>query len=138
MLVTGIFWGPWFSLHRKLYVFSKSEFIHIVKTIAANLAVPMRILMPLCILLMLLSVLFHPQKESWEFYLTLIAFCLTVTSLVITLVVEVPIVTMITQWTEATIPDNWESLRDRWIKFHVLRTFSSMVSFMCLSASIVF
>jgi len=56
MLVTGIFWGTWFSLNRSIQVFSAEEFIHIGKTIIANLAVPMQFIMPSCILFMLLSI----------------------------------------------------------------------------------
>jgi hypothetical protein len=44
MMVTGIFWGTWFSLSRSREVFSAAEFIHIGKTIIHNLAMPMRII----------------------------------------------------------------------------------------------
>jgi uncharacterized membrane protein len=136
MLVTGIFWGPWFSLHRSINVFNAEEFIHIVKTLAANLAVPMRILMPSCIFLMLLSVISYPNKSSLGFYLNGAALLLSLVSLIITIIVEVPIVTQIKHWTVSTIPSNWETLRDRWLKFHVIRTFSSIASFLSFSASI--
>jgi hypothetical protein len=136
MLVTGIFWGPWFSLHRSIKVFNEEEFIHIVKTLAANLAVPMRILMPSCILLMLLSAIIYPDKNSFGFYLNMTAFGLSIIFLVITILVEVPIVTQIKQWTVESIPSNWDTIRDRWLKFHVIRTFASILSFMCYSASI--
>jgi len=138
LLVTGVFWGPWFALHRSLKVFNAGEFLHIVKTLAANLAVPMRILMPACLLFMLLSVWFFPQKNSLEFYLNAGAFLLTIFSLIITLAIEVPIVTQIQQWTPTTLPPNWEAIRDRWIKFHIIRTFSSLLSFACYSASVLF
>ena len=59
-LVTGVFWGPWLSLHRSNRVFSPAEFIHIVQTMIGNLATPMRILMPACILLLILATwLYH-------------------------------------------------------------------------------
>jgi hypothetical protein len=54
-LVAGVFWGTWFTLTRSIETFSPAEFIHIGKTIIANVAWPMRILMPACILFMLLS-----------------------------------------------------------------------------------
>ena len=50
MLVTGVFWGPWFALSRSMQVFSAVEFVHIAKTMASNLATPMRIMLPLSIL----------------------------------------------------------------------------------------
>jgi uncharacterized membrane protein len=138
MLVTGIFFWPWFALHRSLTVFNVEEFIHIVKTMSANLALPMRVFMPSCIFCMLLSVWFFPEKNSLEFYLNLIAFALIIVSLLITLIVEVPIVKQIEQWTIATVPYNWTSIRDRWVRFHVIRTFTSLISFVCFSASLLF
>lgn len=138
MLVTGIFWGPLFSLHRTLYVFNKVEFILIVKTIANNLAVPMRIMMPGCILFMFLSIWLYPVKDSIAFYLNIIAFILIIVSLIITLSVELPIVNRIVQWTENSIPSNWESIRDKWIKFHIVRTTTALLSFGCFISSIIF
>jgi Domain of unknown function (DUF1772) len=101
---------------------------------AANLAVPMRILMPSCILLILLSAIIYPDKNSFGFYLNMTAFGLSIIFLVITILVEVPIVTQIKQWTVESIPSNWDTIRDRWLKFHLIRTFASILSFMCYSA----
>src|SRR5690349_13687990 len=83
MLVTGIFWGPWFSLHRSMKVFSKEEFIKIVRVMSANLAMPMRIMMPACILLMSFSFWTYSQRDSIGFYLNLMALLLIIISLVI-------------------------------------------------------
>src|SRR6266566_1763960 len=52
-LVMGVFWGTWFTLTRSIPDFSATEFIHIGKTIIANVAVPMAILMPVTLLMML-------------------------------------------------------------------------------------
>jgi uncharacterized membrane protein len=136
MLVTGIFWGPLYSLHRSLRVFNAEEFIHIVKTMAANLAVPMRIMMPSCILLLLLSIWTYPQY-SLGFYLSIASFILMLVSLIITILIEVPIVSQITKWTAETIPANWELIRDRWVRFHVVRTSTALVSFGCFAASVI-
>src|SRR5277367_4672425 len=127
MLVTGVFWGPWFSLHRSMKVFTKEEFIHIVKTMSSNLAKPMRIMMPACILFMSLSVWSYPRKDSSGFYLNTIALILITGSLIITLLVEVPIVKQIEQWTAITIPSNWGAIQDRWLKFHIIRTTSVLI-----------
>jgi uncharacterized membrane protein len=137
MLVTGIFWGPWFSLHRSMKSFSKEEFIKIVKIMSGNLAVPMRIMMPCCILLVLASVLLFPHKESMEFYFAILSLLLIITSLIITIVVEVPIVKQIEQWTIQTIPSDMNSIQDRWLKFHVLRTLSAILSFICYVVSVL-
>jgi uncharacterized membrane protein len=138
MLVTAVFFGPWFALHRSLHVFNASEFIHIVKTMAANLAIPMRIIMPCCIFFLCLSTWLYPDHQSLEFYMKLIACGLTITSLLITLMVELPIVTQVQQWNPANMPANWEALRDRWVRFHVLRTFASLASFACFTYATLF
>ena len=40
MLVTGVFWGTWFTLTRSLEGFSAGEFIYIGKMNRAGLTVP--------------------------------------------------------------------------------------------------
>ena len=40
-LVMGVFWGTWFTLSRSLHDFAAPEFLHIGKTIIANVAWPM-------------------------------------------------------------------------------------------------
>jgi hypothetical protein len=138
MSVTGVFWGTWFSLSRSMEVFSAAEFIHIGKTIIQNLAVPMRIIMPSCILFMFLEIWFHPRKKSPPFYFSLLSLVLIIAALVITLGVEVPIDNQIKEWTAETAPIDWEAIRDRWEFFHGLRTFVSLCAFGFLSAGAVF
>jgi len=137
-LVTGVFWGTWFALSRSMEVFSAAEFIHIGKTIILNLAVPMRVIMPSCILFMLLVVWFDPLKKSGRFYCSLIALILIIIALLITLLVEVPIDNQIKEWTADTAPSDWEAIRDRWEFFHALRTFISLGSFGFLTGGIIF
>ena len=52
--------------------------------------------------------------------------------------IEVPIVKQIMTWTEITLPTNWEQLRDRWGKFHVVRVVSSIIGLTFLLLGIVF
>ncbi|MFL5731076.1 MAG: anthrone oxygenase family protein [Cytophagaceae bacterium] len=137
MLVTGIFWGPWFALHRSIKVFNANEFIRIVNTMSANLARPMQIMMPFCVICIVLSVWLYPRKDSLGFYLEATSFILILVSLLVTVLVEVPIVTSIRQWTAETIPSDWQTIRDRWVKFHVVRTFAALASIACFIASIL-
>jgi hypothetical protein len=64
MLVTGVFWGTWFTLTRSLETFSPAEFLHIGQTIISNVAVPMRIIMPLCIVLMIFSAWLYLRRNQ--------------------------------------------------------------------------
>ncbi len=135
LLVTGVFWGTWFSLSRSMEVFSAAEFIHIGKTIILNLAIPMRIIMPACIVFMILSGWFYPQKKSIGFYLSILAFVLMIITLLITLLIEVPIDN---QWTTLTVPSDWETIRNHWEFFHTLRTLTSILSFMFFATAVIF
>src|SRR5690348_15147590 len=90
MLITGVFWGTWFTLTRSLTEFSPSEFIHIGRVIIANVAIPMRIIMPVCILLSLLSVILSWNKNRISTLWGSISFILLIVTLLITLMVLVP------------------------------------------------
>jgi Domain of unknown function (DUF1772) len=137
-LVTGVFWGTWFTLTRSIETFSPAEFIHIGKTTIANVAWPMRVLMPACILFMLLSAWLYPEKKSPGFFLSMVACVLIIVALLITLLVEVPIDNQIKTWTAETIPSDWGAIRERWQRFHTARTFVSLVSFGTLTIAIIF
>jgi uncharacterized membrane protein len=136
-LVMGVFWGTWFTLTRSIHEFSPGEFIHIGKTIIANVAIPMSIIMPATLLSMLITILWSRRIRRSSFYVYIISFLLMVITLIITVAVEVPIDNQIKTWTEATIPSNWESLRQRWDVFHTIRTFTSIGSFICFSWGII-
>jgi uncharacterized membrane protein len=137
MLITGLFWGTWFAMSRTMETFSVAEFIHIGKTIISNVADPMKIIMPTCILLMAISMWRHQQKSSIDFYLIVSAFVLLVAALIITVDIEVPIDNQIKQWTAETTPSNWEAIRDRWEFYHTVRTFISITSFGFFSAALL-
>jgi len=127
-LVMGVFWGTWFTLTRSLEDFSPAEFIHIGKTIIGNVAMPMRILMPLCLLLLLIAAWMCRKINSFSFYLYSAAFVLMLVSLIITVTVEVPIDNQIKTWTSDNLPADWQILRQRWNVFHTMRTFTSIAS----------
>jgi uncharacterized membrane protein len=137
-LVTGVFWGTWFSLSRSIEVFSAEEFIHIGKAIIQNLAVPMRIIMPTSIVFMALSVWCYPDKRSGGFYFCIAALILIIAALLITLLIEVPIDNEIKIWSIPSMPKEWETIRDRWEFYHTVRTFISLTSFGSLVVSVLF
>ncbi len=138
MLVTGVFWGPWFALSRSFKLFSAEEFIKIAKVMSTNLGVPMRFMLPCCIVLLLASVYIYPDKSSPGFYFDIVALALITVSLIVTIWVEVPIVKNVEQWTETILPANWMAIRSRWVSFHRIRTFASVISFACLIISILY
>jgi len=129
MLITGVFWGTWFTLTRSIESFSSEEFIHIGKVIIANVAVPMRIIMPLGIILLLVSLWVYPIKKSYGYYFGLLSFLMIIITLLITLIVLVPIDNEINMWTASYLPADWEAIRDKWKIYHALRTITSVLSF---------
>jgi len=137
-LVTGVFWGTWFTLTRSLESFTPAEFLHIGKTIIANVAVPMRVLMPSALLLMVAAAWLHPVKRSASFMLLAASLALMLVTLLITLVVEVPIDNEIRRWTVATLPGDFEAKRLTWKSFHALRTLTSVASLGAFLASALF
>lgn len=136
MLVTGIFWGPWYSLHRSMKKFAKEEFVKIVKIMSNNLASTMRMLMPVCLILMTLSVVLSPEYDA-SFCLKFAALMLMIGALVVTVAVEVPIVNEIQGKSAANTTFNLEVLQDKWLRFHKIRVFSAILSFACYSASML-
>src|SRR6185369_7781730 len=78
MLTTGVFWGTWFTLTRKLETFSAVEFIHIGQTIISNVAVPMRIILPSCIVFMFISIWMADNKKSGAFISGVVSFVLVI------------------------------------------------------------
>jgi len=133
MLITGVFWGTWFTLTRSIEDFSPGEFIHIGKVIIANVAVPMRIIMPSGILLILLSLWFCKQKMTTGFYMGVFSLILLITTLLITVLVLVPIDNNIKEWTTASVPQDFEEIRHKWKNSHAMRTGLSLASFACFS-----
>jgi uncharacterized membrane protein len=136
MLITGVFWGTWFTLTRSIDNFEPECFLAIGKAIIHNVAWPMRIMMPLGIISAgVLTWLM--RKEKITLYFTAASLILLIITLIITVAIEVPIDNQIKTWNVDTLPANWQDLRYRWNIFHTIRTFTSISSFVCLSVGII-
>ncbi|UAY55051.1 anthrone oxygenase family protein [Arachidicoccus terrestris] len=138
VMVTGVFWGTWFTLTRSLDAFPVEEFIHNGKVIINNLATPMRIIFPLCIFFVLWTLWLTRKNNRKGFYFTLISIISLLIALLITLLVEVPIDNQIKTWTVSTVPSNWAVIREKWGTFHGLRTFASLASIYSYVVPIIF
>jgi uncharacterized membrane protein len=127
-LVMGVFWGTWFTLTRSIHDFSAAEFIHIGKNIIANVAIPMRVLMPLTILMMMFASWQTRKKYKAANIFYNLSLVFMIITLIITVGIEVPIDNQIKTWTEATVPANWTSLRETWSYYHTVRTLTAITS----------
>jgi uncharacterized membrane protein len=131
--VAGMFCGPWVALSRSLNTFEPGVFLALVHQMNQNMAQVMTILMPAA-LLSIIPVLFISYNEQRRtFYLTLAGFAFFIVTLLVTVLVEVPLVKQIDTWTDLTLPDNWQQLRDRWGAFHVIRIVASIAGLVLLA-----
>jgi len=136
-LVVGVFWGIWLSLSRSYDQFSIPELHSLAKVMMPNLAMPMRFLSCLTILLMSATAYFILSKMSKEFYFALASIVLVLTSLLITILIEVPINNQVLTWTITSAPDNWKEIMIRWIAFNRIRTIAAVLSFVFFITAIL-
>jgi uncharacterized membrane protein len=138
-LVTGVFWGTWFSLSRTMERLSPETFVAVGHEMIGNLGGPMAVLLPLSLLAALVTVaLLWPAGAAGTgrtpaFWWTAAGFALMVAALVITLAVEVPIDDQIQAWTAATLPGDWRSIQSRWELWHTVRTFTSIAALVAVT-----
>lgn len=135
-LVTGVFWGTWFSLSRSIADITPATFLEVGHLMIRNLGGPMRVLLPTALVsaLALCVVLFRRHLLLAASFAGA-ALALMVVSLVITLTVNVPIDRQIQSWTIDAMAPDWTAIRDRWELFHGWRTAASLCALACLFAS---
>lgn len=56
--------------------------------------------------------------------------------LAITMAANVPINNQVASWQLDTTPATWAEVRDRWIKYHWIRTVTGVLSFFCAATAI--
>jgi hypothetical protein len=108
-------------------------FLIVVHRLDKNLGSIMGVLFPITMLAIVAVGIFsfgHPIG----FALTIAAFALFLLALTVTAAVEVPIVKQVRGWTSETIPPNWQTLRDRWVSFHLLRVIPGILGLALLVA----
>ena len=118
--------------------FSPEFFLEIVDRMNRNMAPVMTVLMPCTMLSIIPVMLFSYRQQPMVFYLSAVALLLFLIALLVTVVIEVPIVQQIVTWTPSTLPENWQQLRDRWMRFHVLRVFAGLASLIFLLVAAIF
>jgi uncharacterized membrane protein len=63
---------------------------------------------------------------------------LEVIVLVITMTIEIPINTQVGTWQAGSAPLTWMAIRDRWLRYHWLRTVVGVCSFACAAFGLGF
>jgi uncharacterized membrane protein len=127
VLVAGVMWGTWLSLARTMTEYVAATFLTDGQHMIENLATVMAVLMISAVVIgLIVVVLLFRSRSTVAAWLALAGLVLMITVLVITLAVEVPIDDLIANWTEQTLPANWQEIRARWAAFHTVRTFVSL------------
>jgi len=137
-LTVGMFHGPWIALSRSMKTFSPEFFLEIVDRMNRNMAPVMTVLMPGTMLSIIPVLLFSYRQQPTVFYFSAAGLLFFLIALLVTVVVEVPIVQQIVTWTPSTLPANWQRLRDRWMRFHVLRVIAGIASLIFLLVGAIF
>jgi uncharacterized membrane protein len=137
-LVGGMYWGPWLALSRSMRTFKPEVFLDIVDRMNRNMESVMTILTPVALISIAPVLFFSYHEQPRTFYLTLAGFALFVVALVVTMLIEVPIVKQIVMWTIETLPGNWQQLRDRWVAFHIIRVVAGIGGLVFLVAGAIF
>ena len=136
--VAGMFHGPWIALSRSMNTFTPEVFLAIVDRMNRNMAPIMTVLMPAALLSILPVLVLSYHQHPLTFYLYAAALALFIVALLVTVLIEVPIVEQIVQWKISTLPSNWQQLRDRWTRFHIIRVIAGLTSLILLVIGAIF
>jgi uncharacterized membrane protein len=136
--VAGMFHGPWVALSRSMKTFTPDVFLAIVDRMNRNMAPVMTVLMPATLLSIIPVLLLSYHQRPSVFYLNATALALFIIALVVTIFIEVPIVEQIVTWKVSTLPGNWQQLRDRWTRFHIIRVITGLASLVLLVIAAIF
>jgi uncharacterized membrane protein len=94
--------------------------------------------MPATLLSIIPVLLLSYNQRPSVFYLNATALALFIIALAVTVFIEVPIVEQIVTWKVSTLPGNWQQLRDRWTRFHVIRVITGLASLILLVIAAIF
>jgi len=136
--VGGMYWGPWLALTISLKHMDIKTFLTVVGRLNKNMAPLMTVVSPLSLVTTLLVLALTYKTDTTTFYCTLVAFILFLSAVIVTVTIEVPIVKQIVTWTETSLPSNWEQLRDRWGKFHIIRVMAGVAGLIFLLAGALY
>lgn len=137
-LVAGMFCGPWVAVSRSFNTFNPEVFLAISQQMGRNMESVMTVLMPTALLSILPVLLLSFNAQPKTFYLASAGLALFIVALLVTILVEVPIVKQIEAWTIPTLPGNWQQLRDRWGSFHIVRVAAGLSSLILLLIGAIF
>jgi hypothetical protein len=137
-LLFGVFWGPWLALSRSMATFTPAVFIAITHRMDRNLGSLLTFLMPVALLSIVPVLILSFSVSTLTFVLAACALALFIMTLLVTMLIEVPIVTKIRDWQLDALPPDWAAQRDRWVTFHLFRVIGGFAGLAMLLAAALF
>jgi uncharacterized membrane protein len=89
-------------------------------------------------ILLVTACVFVSRTVSIAFVLSLAGLVLIAADMAVTLICNVPINKQVQSWNASAPPPDWAELRDRWEKFHTIRTALIVSGFSLFTSSVVF
>lgn len=135
-LSMGVHFGTWLTERPLRRTQSGALFIEVHQERDRVAARVMPILGSAALVLLALAV-FLMRTVPAAFVLALSGFVLCVGDALVTALVNVPINREVQSWRPSAPPAEWRRLRDRWERFHSVRTLLIVAGFALFSASVV-
>lgn len=134
-LTAGVFFGTHVSLGPSTKTFTPETYVEVQQATIRNLRPVMGPLLPLAVLVSLATTIRESRRGAKApLMLSDLGFIAQLTSLIVTVVRELPINARVMTWSAEAPPPEWEKTRNSWAQAHTLRTVTSVLGFACLAA----
>ena len=131
--VVGLFSGPRAALTKSVRSCTFEGFVEIVDRMNGSLAPALTVLLPAAFMSLSLAVLMSYREFPKLFFLNVIALLLLFGALLVAIVFELPVVEEIATWPATLkIPDDWQNIRQRWLRIHIARIALGLSSLLLL------
>jgi hypothetical protein len=131
--MVGLFSGPRAALTKSIRSCTFEVFVEIVDRMNWSLAPALTVLLPATFLSLSLAVLTSYRELPKLFFLNVIALLLFLGALLVAIVFELPIVEEIATWLATLkIPDDWQNIRQMWLRIHIARITLGLSSLLLL------
>jgi uncharacterized membrane protein len=130
--LVGMFSGPLEALTRSMRRCRFEVFVETVDRMSHSVTPTVTVLLPSAFLALSVVSAISCRQSPKLFSLNATALALFVTSLLVTILFEIPLVEEIVTWAALALPGDWRRTRDRWIRYHRLRVALGFMSLVLL------
>ena len=131
--VVGLFSGPRAALTKSIRSCTFEVFVETVDRMNWSLAPALTVFLPAACLSLSLAVLMSYHEFPKLFFLNVVALLLFLATLLVAIIFELPIVKEIATWPATLkIPDDWQHIRQRWLRIHIVRIALGLSSLLLL------